>query len=138
MSADVGATVIHVLEEAGKRYLRDVTPDIYHQFMLQIGGADTVRRYDGTICYWQQVQAILDCFFSGAERAEIAGELIDRADLDGRPAFRGFLIHGVAERRLQAMLREGGLAGVRPAPGRVSPSARTDSPPRDGMSAKWG
>lgn len=126
MSADVGATVIHVLEEAGKRYLRDVTPEIYHQFMLQIGGADTVRRYDGTICYWQQVQAILDCFFSSAERAEIAGELIDQPDLRQRPAFRGFLIYGLAERRMQAMVRDGVLAGLRPAPGRVIPTARTD------------
>jgi hypothetical protein len=126
MSADVGATVIHVLEEAGKRYLRDVTPEFYHQFMLQIGGTDTVRRYDGTICYWQQVQAILDCFFDGAERAEIAGVLIDRAELRGRPEFRGFLIHGVAERRMQAMLRDGILAGLRAAPGRGIPIARSD------------
>lgn len=126
MSADVGATVIHVLEEAGKRYLRDVTPEIYQQFMLQVGGADTLRRYDRTICYWQQVQAIVDCFFDSAERAEIAGQLIDRAELRARPEFRGFLLHATAERRLQAMLAAGDLGELHPASPRVIPIARTD------------
>lgn len=106
MSADVGATVIHVLEEAGQRYLRDVAPDVYQNFILQIGGTDAVRAYEGMPAYWQRVQAILDCFFTAAERAEVVGRLIYRADLCRRPEFRSFMLHGLAERRLRVMIEQ--------------------------------
>jgi hypothetical protein len=126
MSADVGDTVIHVLEEAAKRYLRDVTPEIYHQFLLQIGGADTVRRYDGTADYWQRVQAILDCFFTAAERAEIMGGLVDQASLRSRPECRGFVACALAERGVQTAIRANAFGRLSVTEGPVIPTADRD------------
>jgi hypothetical protein len=100
----VGAVIVDILERAGARYLKQDEPELYRAYLLNIGGADTVRRYDRTETYWDRVQLILDGFFSSNERAQICTEVIARGELWRRPEFRGFLMHAIAERRLQAML----------------------------------
>jgi hypothetical protein len=100
----VGAVIVDILEAAGARYLREDEPDLYRAYLLNIGGADTVRRYDRTETYWDRVQLILDGFFSSRERAQICTEVIARGELWARPEFRGFLMRAIAERRLQSIL----------------------------------
>ena len=106
----VGAIIVDILERAGKQYLRQNEPDLYRAYLLNIGGADTVRRYDRTESYWERVQLILDGFFSSKERAQICTEVIDHGELRARPEFRGFLTRAIAERRLQTKLASATLA----------------------------
>jgi hypothetical protein len=110
MTAHLGATIIELLEQAGERHLSTTSPDAYAALLLQVGGTNTLRRYDASTTYWEQVQAILDNFFSSAERAEICAWLIGHADLCGRPEFRGFLAQALAEQRLQELLATAALA----------------------------
>jgi hypothetical protein len=116
--AQVGAVIVEVLERAGARYLGQNEPDLYRAYLLNIGGTDTVRHYDGTETYWDRVQLILDGFFSARERARICAEVIAHRELWARPEFRGFLMRAVAERRLQSMLASAMLAP------RIRPDAR--------------
>ena len=112
----VGAVIVDILERAGARYLREGEPDLYRAYLLNIGGTDTVRRYDRTETYWDRVQLILDGFFSLKERAQICTELIAHEELRARQEFRGFLMRAIAERRLQAMLSTATMAPhIRPA-----------------------
>ena len=104
MTAPMGASIIDVLEQAGKRYLGEARSKAYAAFLLQIGGTDALRSYDGSVAYWERVQAVLDSFFNSAERAEICAPLIGRAELRARPEFRAFLAHALAERRLQELI----------------------------------
>jgi hypothetical protein len=104
MTAPMGASIIDVLEQAGKRYLGEARPKAYAAFLLQVGGTDALRSYVASGAYWERVQAVLDSFFSSAERAEICAPLIGRADLRARPEFRAFLAHALAERRLQELI----------------------------------
>ena len=106
----VGAGIVDILERAGARYLKQDEPDLYRAYLLNIGGTDTVRRYDRTETYWDRVQLILDGFFSSKERAQICTEVIAHRDLWARPEFRGFLMRAIAERRLQAMLATATMA----------------------------
>jgi len=110
MTTWVGAEIVDVLEWAGARYLRANDPDLYRAYLLHVSGTDTLRRYDRSEVYWQRVQAIMDAFFTSAQRAEICRQLIDQAKLRGRPEFRGFLARAVAERRMQDLLAVATLA----------------------------
>jgi hypothetical protein len=104
MTARLGAKIIDVLEQAGELYLRKAAPEAYGAFLLQVGGADTLRVYEASATYWERVQAMLDGFFTSAERAEIAGRLIEQAGLRGRPELRNFSDHARAERRMQGLI----------------------------------
>jgi hypothetical protein len=115
----VGAVIVGILERAGARYLKQDEPDLYRAYLLNIGGTDTVRRYDRTETYWDRVQLILDGFFSSQERAQICTEVITHGELWERPEFRGFLRQAIAERRLQSMLATSRLAA------RIRPNARS-------------
>ena len=99
-----GAVIVDILERAGARYLKPSEPDLYRAYLLNIGGADTVRRYERTETYWDRIQLILDGFFSARERALICAEVIARSELCAQPEFRGFLASAIAEHRLQSML----------------------------------
>jgi hypothetical protein len=104
MRARLGAKIVDVLEQAGERYLKRTAPDAYAAFLLQVGGADTLREYEPSATYWERVQAILDHFFASPERAEIMARLIAEGGLRGRPEFRGFLHQARAERRVQEVI----------------------------------
>jgi hypothetical protein len=106
----LGAVVVDILERAGKRYLKQNEPDLYRAYLLNIGGTNTVRRYDATETYWDRVQLILDGFFSSKERAQSCAEVIAHGELWPRPEFRGFLLRAIAERRLQSMLATATMA----------------------------
>ena len=101
---EMGAVIVDILERAGARFLRHSEPELYRAYLLNIGGADTVRRYDRTATYWERIQLILDGFFSARERAQICAEVIAHDALRARPEFRGFLTSAIAEHRLQSML----------------------------------
>jgi len=104
MTAHLGAAVIELLEQAGEHLLGATAPDAYAAFLHQVGGANTLRRYEASATYWERVQAMLDTFFSSAERAEICARLITHADLRCRPEFKGFLAHALAELRMQEVI----------------------------------
>jgi hypothetical protein len=104
MTAHLGAAIIDLLEQAGEHHLGSAAPDAYAAFLLQVGGANTLRNYHPSATYWECVQATLDNFFTSAERAEICARLIGHAELRGRPEFRNFLAHALAERRVQEVL----------------------------------
>ena len=120
----VGAIVVDILERAGAQYLMQSEPDLYRAFLLNIGGTDTVRRYERTPTYWDRVQLVLDGFFSSKERAQICTEVIAHDELWARPEFHGFLARAIAERRLQTMLASATMAP------RVRTNARPAAPPR--------
>jgi hypothetical protein len=101
---EMGAVIVDILERAGGRYLRHSEPDLYRAYLLNIGGADTVRRYERTETYWDRIQLILDGFFSARERAQICAEVIAHDGWWALPEFRGFLRSAIAENRLQSML----------------------------------
>jgi hypothetical protein len=111
---DVGqerTDVIRVLEEAGERYLASVDPENHCVFLLQVGGA---RLYgvEADQPFWNGIQAILDSFFSGPERASICSRLLAQGDLARRQECRTFVAHALAEQRLQVMMASAPL--VRP------------------------
>jgi hypothetical protein len=106
----LGAVIVDILERAGARFLRHSEPELYRAYLLNIGGADTVRRYDRTETYWDRIQLILDGFFSARERALICAEVIAQGELKAQPEFRGFLTRAIAEHRLQTMLTTGLVA----------------------------
>ena len=104
MTAHLGAAVIELLEQAGEHLLGETAPDAYTAFLHQVGGANTLRCYDASATYWERVQAMLDSFFTSAERAEICARLLGHADLRSRPEFQGFLAHALAELRVQEVM----------------------------------
>jgi hypothetical protein len=99
-----GRCVVAWLENGGERFLRDLMPDVYQQLLLQVGGTDVLRRYCGSREYWQHVQAILDCFFTSAERAMMCRELIEEPLFANDPAFRFFLVQAKAEIRSRELI----------------------------------
>ncbi|MGH6897340.1 MAG: hypothetical protein ACREJ5_12480 [Geminicoccaceae bacterium] len=101
----VGAEIFAILEWAGTQYLKPGDPDLYRNYLLHIGGTDTLQHYDGTETYWDRVQIILDTFFSSSERAGICTQVIGYSGFCALPEFRGFWMRALAERRLQSMLR---------------------------------
>ena len=104
MTAHLGAAVIELLEQAGEHLLGETAPDAYTAFLHQVGGANTLRRYEASATYWERVQAMLDTFFTSAERAEICARLITHAELRCRPEFQGFLAAALAELRVQEVM----------------------------------
>jgi hypothetical protein len=112
MAARLGAKIIDVLEQAGELYLRKAAPDAYAAFLLQVGGADTLRVYEASATYWERVQAMLDSFFTSAERAEISARLIERVGPCGRPELCSFLDHARAERRMQDLIAKAGAGAA--------------------------
>jgi hypothetical protein len=104
MKAPMGQRIIDVLEQAGKRHLGATDPRVYSILLLQIGGTDALRAYQETEAYWRHVQAVLDTFFTSAQRAEIGALLIAEPDLRACPEFQPFLSHALAERRLQELV----------------------------------
>lgn len=99
MNAEVGTAVIDTLEVAARRHLKE-SAEVYEQFMWQIHGAGTLRKYDGSDVYWTRVQATLDFFFTSEQRAEICRMLMQQAKLEGRPECRSFQACAVAENRI--------------------------------------
>lgn len=104
MSSLRGTCVVAWLERWGARFLGGQQPHIYQQLLLHVGGTDILRRYSGSRAYWQYVQAILDCFFSAAERAEMCAELIQEPLFRNDPAFGPFLIQARAELRCRELV----------------------------------
>ena len=104
MSAQVGLRVMQILEEAGERYLSATNPPVHRALLLHVG-AGVLRRYEPTPAYWDRVQAVLDCFFASAERAQICAELMVVCNLRARPETRGFFDRALAEIRLQQLAR---------------------------------
>lgn len=103
MSSRRGGWVVAWMERWGERFLKGSQPEIYQQLLLHVGGTDLLRRYPGTDAYWQYVQAILDCFFSSAERAEMCAEVIGQPLFTDDPAFEPFLHQAKAERRCREL-----------------------------------
>jgi hypothetical protein len=90
MTGQMGAKIVDVLERVGEFYL-GFESKVYQAFLLQVGGTDALRHYDATEVYWDRLQAVLDSFFTSAERARVCERLIERPELYARPEFRGFL-----------------------------------------------
>ena len=101
----VGAEIFDILDWAGTQYLKPGDPHLYRNYLLHIGGTDTLQHYDGSETYWERLQAILDTFFTSSERAEICVQMIGDNAICALPEFRGFWRRALAERRLQTMLR---------------------------------
>jgi len=116
MSAEVGTTVIDVLERAGERHLMRVAPEWYAEFLWQIHGAGTVRNYDGSDVYWRRIQAALDFFFTPEQRAEICRSLLQQAGLDGRPECQSFRACALAESRAADLIARMRLGAVSAGP----------------------
>ena len=58
-----------------------------------------LKDYENRERYWQYVQAISDCFFTAAERAEMCRELINEPLFQEDPGFKPFLDQARAELR---------------------------------------
>ena len=116
MSAEVGTTVIDVLERAGERHLMQAAPEWYAEFLWQIHGAGTVRNYDGSDVYWRRIQAALDFFFTSEQRAEISRCLMQQAGLDRRPECHSFRACALAENRMADLIASIRLAAVSAGP----------------------
>jgi hypothetical protein len=108
----VGAAVSDILEWAGRQYLKPINPDLYRAYLLQIGGTDTLRRYDLSATYWDRVQIVLDSFFSARERAEICVQILADGAVARLAEARAFYARALAERRLQGMLRAAILCSI--------------------------
>lgn len=106
MSEQVGVSVFRILEQAGEHWL---PPEVFRIFLFHIGGAQAVLRYRASETYWEQIQTILDSFFTPSQRAEVCDRLLERSDLRARPEFRGFRASALAERRLRDMLADARL-----------------------------
>lgn len=99
-----GLCVIAWLECWGERCLQQTQPYVYQQFLLHVGATDTLCRYDGTPAYWHCVQAILDSFFTSAERAAMCRELIREPLFVGRDDFQPFLMQARSELRVHDLI----------------------------------
>jgi len=104
MSSQRGGCIVNWIERWGDRFLKGPQPDIYQMLLLHVGATDMLREYESSECYWQHVQAVLDCFFSAAERAEMCRELINEPLFQGDPGFTPFLHQACAELRCHELL----------------------------------
>ncbi|MGI9499222.1 MAG: hypothetical protein ACR2P3_04235 [Geminicoccaceae bacterium] len=104
MSSLQGGCVVAWLERWGERFLKGSQPEIYHHLLLHVGGTDILRGCCRTGAYWLYVQAILDSFFSGAERAEMCAELLGEPAFRDDPAFAPFLNVARAEIRCRELV----------------------------------
>lgn len=105
MSRLRGEEVVAWLERWGERFLRGSQPELHQMLMLHVGATDMLRRYSGAQAYWQYVQAILDCFFSAAERAEMCADLIKQQHVVDDPSCAPFLHQAKAEIRCRELLQ---------------------------------
>ncbi|MGH1480650.1 MAG: hypothetical protein ACRBM6_18285 [Geminicoccales bacterium] len=103
MSKRHGQFVISWLEAGGERYLRSAQPYLHQQLQYHVGATNILRCYDEADNYWQYVQAVLDNFFTSAQRAELCNELINADIFKGREDFRPFLIEARAELQSQML-----------------------------------
>lgn len=108
MTMQMGAAIVDVLAKAARRHLN---PEAYDAFLFQLEGGGLLRCYDQSEAYWERVQAMLDGFFTSAERAAICEVLIAEAELRQRPEFRAFLMRALAERQIQALANAALLVG---------------------------
>ena len=116
MSGCRGRCVVTWLESGGDRFLKPAQPYVYQQFLLHVGATDVLRRYDDSKAYWHYVQAILDCFFTSAQRASLCVELMNDPIFAGRSDFRPFLIEAKAEIRAQEIIAAANALGEIKAP----------------------
>ena len=72
--------------------------------MLHVGATDKLRQYSGSVTYWEYIQAILDCFFSAAERADMCADLIKEKQFTDDPGCVTFLHHAKAEIRCHELV----------------------------------
>lgn len=104
MSALRGNVIVAWLERWGERFIKGTQPDIYQMLQLHVGGTDMLRQYSGTETYWQNVQTVLDCFFSSAQRAEMCVELINDELFIDDCGFGPFLYQARAELRCRELI----------------------------------
>lgn len=120
MSSLQGGCVVGWLERWGERFLKRPQPDIYQMLLLHVGGTDILRHYHGTDAYWQNVQTVLDCFFTAAERAEMCAELIDEPLFLDDPGFEPFRHRARAEIGCRKLVQVvDATASIRPSMGSV-------------------
>ena len=125
MTTRMGDQIIDVLEQAGRRHLGVTDSRAYSMLLLHVGGTDALRAYDASEAYWRHVQAVLDTFFTSAQRAEICAGLIDLPELRSRAEFRRFLAHALAERRLQELTSAAGMPGSAVGRPQLAPARRS-------------
>ena len=94
-----GDLVIAWLERWSERFLWGSQPELYQMLMLHVGATNKLRHSSDSDAYWQYVQAILDCFFSAAERAEMCADLMKEKHFVDDPACASFLHQAKAEMR---------------------------------------
>lgn len=111
----VGSVVASILEEAGERYLGPRGPKVREAFLMQLGGTRQMSAVARNAGYWRWVQALLDCFFTAEQRAEICACLLQRVEFGAWPESRDFQAMALAEQRLQALLAAGQLVSHAPA-----------------------
>ena len=104
MSRRHGQYVVTWLQRGGERFLRATQPYVYQTLLFHTGATDILRAYHGADDYWRYVQAILDNFFTSAQRAELCKELISNATFSMREDFEAFLIEARAEIRVQDLI----------------------------------
>ncbi len=104
MSTLRGDDVIIWLERWGERFLRGSQPELYQMLLLHVGATDKLRQYSGSEAYWEYIQAILDCFFSAAERAEMCADLIKVKQFTKDPGCASFLQNAKAEIRCRELV----------------------------------
>jgi hypothetical protein len=112
---EVASAVVSILEEAGEHYFGSESPDLHCVYLLQVGGTRELADTVGDTGYWRWVQALLDYFFSAAERAEICARLLQSVDFGAWPGSREFHATALAEQRLQELLQTAHLASSAPA-----------------------
>ena len=104
MSTLRGDDVIAWLERWGERFLGGSQPELYQMLLLHVGATDKLRKYSGADAYWQYVQAILDCFFSAAERTEMCADLMKAKHVVDDPGCASFLHQAKAEIRCRELI----------------------------------
>ena len=76
---EMGTVIVDILERAGARFLRHSEPDLYRAYLLNIGGADTVRRYDRTTTYWDRGHYLRGNLFYDLAKATMCRLAFDMA-----------------------------------------------------------
>jgi hypothetical protein len=115
MSNNLGADLVAWLEKGGRDFLEQAQPDKYQALLLHVGATDILEQYSktsvtDTVVFWSYVQALLDFFFSGTERALMCVELIEAhektLEFQDDPGFMSFLDEAKAEVRCQELVSE--------------------------------
>lgn len=101
---DRGDFVVGWLERGGRRFLKESQPDKYEALLLHVGATDRLKQYTNSHRYWQYVQAMLDFFFSSAERAELCAELLKKPMFREETGIAPFLQEARAEVSCSALI----------------------------------